>query len=79
MLSRKGVAPVVLRQWLALALSKAYRLTEGNLRGAPIPGSARARRTVAQKRVEELGIIGAGHLPVNEVRQNPGSEDMVNS
>ncbi len=45
----------------------------------PIPGSARARRTVAQKRVEELGIIGAGHLPVNEVRQIPGSEDMVNS
>ncbi len=39
----------------------------------PIPGSAHARSTAAQKRDEELGIISAGDLPVNEVRQNSGN------
>jgi len=29
----------------------------------PIPGSARARRTVAQKRVEELGLSVPGNFP----------------
>lgn len=43
------------------------------MRDPPIPGSAHARNTSAQKRVEELGIIGAGDLPGNEVRQNSGN------
>ena len=29
----------------------------------PIPGSARARRTVAQKRAEELGLSVPGNFP----------------
>ncbi len=56
-----------------------FRGTLSFSRDVPIPGSARARRTVAQKRVEELGIIGAAHLPVNEVRQNPGRRNFINS
>ncbi len=50
-----------------------FRSTLSFSRDVPIPGSARAHRTVVQKRVEELEIIGAGHLPVNEVRQDSGN------
>ena len=38
-----------------------------------IPNSAHAQSTAAHKRVTELGLTGAGDLPVNEVRQNSGN------
>ncbi len=59
------------------AVSKGYRLTDGNLRGPPIPGSARARSIAAHRRVEELRIMGAGDSPVNEVRKNSGNSTIA--
>ena len=56
-------APVVLRQWLALALSKVYRLTEGNLRGAPIPGSARTTSALDFQLHWPHSTSDAGNLP----------------
>jgi len=56
-------APVVLRQWLALALSKVYRLTERNLRDPPIPGSARTTSALDFQLHWPPSTSDAGNLP----------------